>query len=356
MIDPETCNLKPSAPEIIADIQQHYETPHIKSELFKSMIEIDTPILDSALQVGKSLRQPLSQVLATARKFDTKVMMCGTHPFAHYSERQLSGGSRYYTMADRNQLITRRLQIFGLHVHLGMRDGDHAIAMNNAFCHYLPLILAISANSPFWEGDDTGLASSRITLFEAMPTGGHPYALNSWDEFETLIQKLTLSKSITSLKDLWWDIRPNPDYGTVEVRIADCPTTIVETEALVALIHTLAVFIDKDLRNGKKFAFPPEWILRENKWRASRHGVSADLIVDSDGKTAPLKEVWINLHQALISTIASLGYEEKFLFLNRMIGMGPGYIRQRKIFENGRLEDVVKRLIQETEDDQPVWS
>lgn len=356
MIDPETYNLKPIAPEILADIQRHHETPRIKSELFKSMIEIDTPILQSASQVGTSLRQPLSQVIATARKFDTKVMMCGTHPFAHYSERQLSGGSRYYKMVDRNQLITRRLQIFGLHVHLGMRDGDHAIAMNNALCHYLPLILAISANSPFWEGDDTGLASSRITLFEAMPTGGHPYSLSSWSEFEELIQKLTVSRSITSLKDLWWDIRPSPDYGTLEVRIADCPTTIVETEALVALIHTLAQFIDKDLRNGKKFAFPPEWILRENKWRASRHGISADLIVDSEGKCAPTKEIWINLHQALAPTIANLGYENQFLFLNRMIGMGPGYIRQRKAFEKGSLEDVICHIIQETENDSPLWS
>ncbi len=356
MIDPETCNLKPIAPEIIADIQQQCETPHIKSELFKSMIEIDTPILDSAKQVGIELRKPLSQVLATARKFDTKVMMSGTHPFAHYSERQLSGGSRYFKMVDRNQLITRRLQIFGLHVHLGMRDGEHAIVMNNALCHYLPLILAISANSPFWEGTDTGLASSRITLFEAMPTGGHPYSLSSWEEFETLVKKLIFSRSITSLKDLWWDIRPSPDYGTLEVRIADCPTTIQETEAIVALIHALAQYIDKDLRNGKKFSFPPEWILRENKWRASRHGVSADLIIDSEGTSAPLKEVWINLHQALQPTIKSLDYGSQFMFLNRMIGMGPGYIRQRKAFNNARLEDVVRHLIFETEADRPNWN
>ncbi len=356
MIDPDTLNLKPIAPEIIADIQQHFETPHIKSELFKSMIEIDTPILDSAAQVGKSLRQPLSKILATARKFNTKIMMSGTHPFAHYSERQLSGGSRYYKMVDRNQLITRRLQIFGLHVHLGMRDGEHAIIMNNALCHYLPLILAISANSPFWEGDDTGLASSRITLFEAMPTGGHPYSLNSWSEFEDIVEKLVISRSITSLKDLWWDIRPNPDYGTLEVRIADCPTTIVETEALVALIHALAQFIDKDLKNGKKFAFPPEWILRENKWRASRHGISADLIIDSTGKCAPLKEVWINLQETLTPTITSLGYQEQFIFLNRMIGMGPGYVRQRKAFAEGNLENVIQHLIRETESDQPIWN
>ena len=127
-----------------------------------------------------------------------------------------------------------------------------------SLCHSLPLLLAISANSSFWEGDDTGLASSRITLFEAMPTGGHPYSLTSWSEFEYIAEKLVISRSITSLKDFRSDISPNPDYGTLEVRIADCPTTIVETEALVALIHALAQFIDKDLKNGKKFAFPPE--------------------------------------------------------------------------------------------------
>lgn len=355
MIDPVTMNLKPTAAQILQDIETTNPNPHIKSELFRSMLEIDTPIVTSAHEAGISLRQSLQQVIDVARKNDSHVVMSGTHPFAHYSERQVSDNGRYYKLLDRNQWIARRLQIFGLHVHLGMRDGEHAMAMNNAFCHYLPVILAISANSPYWESDDTGLASSRITLFEAMPTGGHPYTLGSWKEFEMLVDRLIFSKSITSLKDLWWDLRPNPSYGTLEVRIADCPTTIRETESLVALIHALAKFIDKELIKGKKFASPPEWILRENKWRASRYGVCGELIIDSIGTSVPFHEFWRHLKEMLAPTIQEMGYQYFFSYLDRMVEDGPGYMRQRQAFQNGGFEGIVKNLIHETLHDAPTW-
>jgi carboxylate-amine ligase len=354
LIDPVTGDLKPVGPEILKELNGVKDAEYIKSELFQSMLEIDTPICKDAFEIGHSLRKSLKILRESASHYSAKVMMSGTHPFANYTERLLTPNSRYYTLVDRNKWITRRLQIFGLHVHIGMKSGEHAIAMNNALCHYLPMILALSASSPYWQSQDTGLASSRITIFEAIPTGGHPYLLNNWAQFEALIDKLIHSNSITSVKDLWWDIRPNVEYGTIEVRIADCPPTIKEVEALVALIHSIAVFIDSELTSGRKFSPPPEWILRENKWRASRHGVQCDLIKNMDGDSVPFGDLWNETFGTIQTTSNLFGYTPCFEFLNTLATKGPSYIRQRAHYKNS-FDTIIRHLLQENETDQPDW-
>lgn len=354
LINPITGNLKPSGLAILEELKQIPKSNHIKSEIFQSMLELDTPICTNAFEAGESLRQSLKLAKTVALKHGAQIIMSGTHPFAHYADRLLTPAGRYFNLVDRNQWITRRLQIFGLHVHLGMKDGDHAIAMNNALCHYLPLILALSASSPFWQSDDTGLASSRITFFEAVPTGGHPCLVANWNEFEILIAKLMHSKSITSLKDLWWDIRPNTEYGTIEIRIADCPPTVKEIEALVALIHTLALFINQELESGRRFLPPPEWILRENKWRVSRHGVSADLIQNLNGDSIPFIEMWQLLKESTHTVWTAQNYKSHFDFIDQVIELGPSYVRQRKFKDQG-LDGVVRHLLRESLADYPEW-
>ncbi len=354
LIDPISCDLKSVAPSLLEKLSGVSGAQHIKSEIFQSMLEIDTPISKDAHEAGRSLRASLRLVRGAAAAEDADVLMAGTHPFAHYADRLLTPQGRYFKLVDRNQWITRRLQIFGLHVHLGMKNGDHALAMNNALCHYLPVVLALSASSPYWHREDTGLASSRITFFEAIPTGGHPYLLNSWREFEELIERLVRSQSISSIKDLWWDIRPNLEYGTIEVRIADCPPTIREVEAIVALLHSLAKFIDLELAAGKSFGAPPEWILRENKWRASRHGVQCQLIADASGVSMPFAEVWRGLTESLQPLVNEFDYRGQFDFLSELILKGPSYSRQRGSF-TGDFESVVRHLIRENESDAPEW-
>ncbi|MGE0174937.1 MAG: YbdK family carboxylate-amine ligase [Oligoflexales bacterium] len=354
LIDPLTGDLKPVAPNILETLKAETDAKHIKSELFQSMLELDTPICKNAFEVGESLRKSLATARRAAGVHNALLMMSGTHPFANYAERLLTPSSRYHSLLDRNQWIARRLQIFGLHVHIGMRNGDHAIAMNNALCHYLPVVLALSASSPFWHGEETGLASCRITFFEAIPTGGHPYLLKNWEEFEMLVGRLVASKSIHSIKDLWWDIRPNIDYGTLEVRIADCPPTIAEVEAIVAFIHALALFIDGELAAGRKFLPPPEWILRENKWRASRHGVQCDLIVDNDGTSIPFLQVLGMMRDSSEKVLRILGYEGFWSFLEAIALKGPSYVRQRSQSSNG-FDAIVRHLVRENDADQPEW-
>lgn len=354
LIDRITGDLKPIGIELLKRAADRGSTNRLKAELFQSMLEIDTPICKNAKEVGSSLRNSLSHARELAFEFEAEIMMAGTHPFAHYSERLLTPSGRYFSLVDRNKWIARRLQIFGLHIHLGMKNGEHAIKMNNALCHYLPIILAFSASSPFWQRDDTGLASSRITLFEAVPTGGHPFLVKSWDDFKLLIEKLIFSKSITSLKDLWWDIRPNLEYGTIEVRIADCPPTVKEIESIVALIHSLALHIDIELLAGREFEPPPEWVLRENKWRASRHGVDCHLIADAKGTSIPFFEIWNITCKTILPYITSYQYEQQFAFADEVIVKGPSYVRQRNHFKRG-FDSLIHKQVLETKRDSPIW-
>lgn len=356
IIDRITKDLKPLGPKILEALQGTDIESRVKAEIFQSMLEIDTPICHDANQAYASLKQTWIHLQKIASKLEVDLMMSGTHPFALYSERLLTPSGRYFGLLDRNQWIAKRLQIFGLHVHIGMKNGDHAIKMTNALSHYLPLILAVSSSSPYWQGTDTGLSSSRITVFEALPTGGHPCQFSCWQDFEDLVHKLFITKSITSLKDLWWDIRPNTEFGTVEIRIADCSPTIKEVSAIVALCHSLAELIDSELSQGKNFSPPPEWILRENKWRASRHGIKADIVMNTEGTCLSLQELWKNLRTDLQTICEKYQYQNHFEMIDQIFMYGTSSDRQRKSFEKSDdLKNVVDDLIKEGSLDQPSW-
>lgn len=356
IISPDSKNLTPAGPQILEQLKGSKVESRVKAELFQSMLEIDTPICQDANEVYSSLKQSWDELQKIAKLQQVELMMSGTHPFAHYTERLLTPAGRYFKLLDRNQWIARRLQIFGLHVHIGMKNGEHAIKMSNALAHYLPLILGISSSSPYWQGEDTGLASSRITFFEALPTGGHPYLLSSWKDFEELIHKLTITKSITALKDLWWDIRPNIEFGTIEIRIADCSPTLTEVTSIVAVCHSLAELIDQELETGKVFAPPPEWILRENKWRASRHGINAEIILNSEGDIISLKELWKNLKSNCQKISEKFSYQKYFDTIDCIFQKGTSSDRQRKSFDrHHNLQAVVNDIINEGLSDQPNW-
>jgi carboxylate-amine ligase len=221
IVDAATLDLAPGAPIILEALRG--ADLHIKPELYQSMIEINTGICVDVPQVRDDLTRALAVLRATCEPLGFDLVSAGTHPFALYGESVMFPSERYRNLIDRNRWLTQRLLSFGLHVHVGMRDGEHAMAMMNAMLNYLPHLLALSASSPYWQGRDTGLASSRITLFEALPTAGHPCTMESWDAFEAVYRAMVRSRAITSIKDIWWDIRPHHDFGTVESRICVVP-------------------------------------------------------------------------------------------------------------------------------------
>ena len=350
IVDRNTHELTPKAPSIL---QQWSGPPTVQPEIFQSMIELSTGICRDADHAEEDLRATATKLIPIAKSLDVRFIASGTHPTARYQDRKVFQSDRYNGLIARNQWIARRLQIFGLHVHIGMPDPETAISVQNELLHDLALLLAVSTSSPFWEGDNTGLASSRITVFEALPTGGTPTLVHDWNEFCELVGILQHAQAIESLKDLWWDIRPSPRYGTVEIRICDGLATIRETAMIVALAQGLAKRAGARVSAGQGRSFPPAWRIRENKWRASRHGMEAEMVIANDGSHAPARSYLKQMLEELVSDGHLDGNSRHVIALRGIANGAPTSTeRQRAVHAaTGSLDAVCKSLADEFEDD-----
>ncbi|HEU5047321.1 MAG TPA: YbdK family carboxylate-amine ligase [Rickettsiales bacterium] len=354
LIDPQTCNLAQRAEELLK-ASSHLK--NVKPELHLSTVEINTDICANVQDVERDLRATMDGLDIITDQLGIELAATAVHPIAKYSDSIIFPNERYLDLIDRNQWLTRRLNIFGVHVHIGMRSGDESIYFNNFFINFLPHLLALSASSPFWQGADTGLSSCRATAYEALPTAGQPYPVRNWKDFENLYETLKKCGSIKQLKDLWWDLRPSPGYGTLELRISDGCSTLYETLAIVAFIHSLAHWF-ADHGSWYEFGhYPPVWILRENKWRAMRHGLDAELVMNIDGKTRPMREDIREWVEKLKPYAKKLGYQEYLADLLMLVERGPSADRQRAVFkQTGKLEDVVKLNVREYRNRKPEWA
>jgi carboxylate-amine ligase len=351
VVDPATLDLTPAAPRLFARLGGE---PHVKPELFQSMVEVCTGVCANAIEARRDLSSAVERLKEACAGEGVALAANGSHPFARHRERLVDPAERYARLIDRNAWIARRLMVFGLHVHLGMPSGDRAAQVINGLLWHLPHLLGLSASSPFWQGSDTGLASSRITIFEALPTAGHPCTFTSWGEFESLFDAMKSSRAVDSVKDIWWDVRPNPDFGTVEVRICDGLPTLTETLAVVALTHALAAKLMQTVDERGKIAPPPYWVLRENKWRASRWGLEADLVLDETGRSAPLRGELERLCRELEPIAQEQGGGSEFAGLAALMAR-PSYVRQRATFaREGSVEAVARSLQEEFAADRPL--
>ncbi len=349
IVDRKTHELSSKAPQILS---RWSGPPTVQPEIFQSMLELSTGICATPDAAEEDLRLTAARLMPIARELGVRFIATGTHPTARYQDRRLFPADRYHGLIARNQWIARRLLIFGLHVHIGMPDPETCIAVQNELLRDLGLLLAVSTSSPYWQGEVTGLASSRVTVFEAMPTGGSPAMVHDWTEFNELVETLQRANAITSLKDLWWDIRPSPRYGTLEIRVCDGLATIRETCAIVALSQALARRAGARVDAGKGRGFPPAWRVRENKWRASRHGMDADYIIGDDGSSMPVREYLA----ATLDELVQDGYLEKSAYeddLRRIAEGAPTSAdRQRGVYDRtASFEEVAKTLADEFEDD-----
>jgi carboxylate-amine ligase len=331
------------------------EHASIKPELFQSMIEVNTGVCRNVGEVRHDLQNAFGELRMAGEALGLEFASAGTHAFASYEGRVVYPSERFRYVLERNRHLARRLSIYGLHVHMGMPDGDTAIAMMNAVLPKAPYFLALSGSSPFWKGEDTGLVSCRTTVFESMPTAGTPPTFRSWADFEAHAEVLTTSRSIESLKDLWWDVRPSPAYGTLEVRICDTLPTLSETVALVALMHTYVVRCEDMRRAGHRFEPPPTWLLRENKWRATRWGVDAELVVDERGTVRKLRAELERMLLECEPYAERLGCVAELRRVAAMADGGCSYRRQRDVYRNTRsCAAVMQSLAHELVSDEPV--
>jgi glutamate---cysteine ligase / carboxylate-amine ligase len=328
------------------------EHPKAKHELLQSCVEVITGICQTVAEAKADLAETVDEVAAAAKERNAGVMCTGTHPTTDWATQEITDNARYLSLIERNQWMARQLQIFGVHVHCGIRAPQKAIPIVNALLAYLPHFLALSASSPYWIGSDTGLASYRSKVFEALPTAGLPYQLSGWDAFEEYMDALVSSHAIETIREVWWDIRPHPGFGTVELRICDGLPTLDEVGCVAALSQCLVERFDQQLDNGYTLPEPLPWLVRENKWRAARYGLDAEIVIDNTGNVRPVVEAINDLVEDLLPVARRLDCAAELETIPRLMQRGASYQRQRKVAadNNGDLVPVVDSLLAEMRD------
>ena len=353
LVDRETRQLTSGANEILqalsrADGLEGEEHPTAKHELLQSTIEVITGVSTTVTEALADLSGTIARVSALAEGRGLGLMCSGTHPVTDWQTQVISDNPRYAKLVEDMQWLARRMQIFGVHVHVGVRSPDKAIAMVNALSAYIPHFLALSASSPYWVGQDTGLASCRSKVFECLPTAGLPHQLDDWTQFERYMETLIKTQTISSIKEVWWDIRPHPTYGTVELRICDGLPTIAEVGMVAALSQCLVDTFDREIDKGYTLPVPRRWVVQENKWRAARYGLDASIIVAQDD-VQPVREALRELVQDLRPAAERLGCAEQLDLVEQVLQGGASYQRQRAVAAatGGDLTAVVDSLLAE---------
>lgn len=346
ILDPESLDLTPKA-ELLLEKYQSLGFERVKTEIHQSMLEVDSEISEDVKQCRKFLSSRIRQLNLTANDLGLQLAVLGTHPFQRWKERIISNQERYQNVFQKYQWLARRVNVYGLHVHIGIESGEQALKISNALVRFLPHLLALSANSPFWQGIDTGMQSSRINIMESFPLSGIPHHFNHWCDFEHYCETLESAGAISSIKDLYWFIRPNLGFGTIEFRICDALSDLNETMALVALIQSLVVFAGKNIETQPqewRWSKEQQWIAPENLWNAARDGLEG--IISTESGKQRISESVLQLVELLSPTARSLNCFEELHYINQVVHYGNGAQRQRNIFqETHSLREVVSASI-----------
>ncbi len=333
LLDPKTGQLTPRAEEVLAACP---DPTFYKQELFQNIIEINTDVCNTVAEVREDLGGKLAWLQKAGKDMGLEFMCAGTHPTALWSQCSISNDPRYHHLIDAMALPARQLLICGLHVHVGVPSGEHAIRLVQSLSTFIPHLLSLSASSPYWLGEDSGLASSRIKIFEGLPTAGLPPKLENWNQFTTLMRTLMSAQAIKSIREIWWDVRPHPGFGTVEVRICDGINTLQELSAVTALIQCLSAWICQRYDEGETLPELRHWTLRENKWRAARHGDEAHVVRNEKGDTLPVREHILQWVKELEPIAKDLDCADELQEVPRILERRPAFWRQRQLMARER--------------------
>ncbi|MBI3590703.1 MAG: glutamate--cysteine ligase [Candidatus Melainabacteria bacterium] len=348
LIDPNTKELTTGTTKLLKSLNGY---PHVKHELFESVIEINSVPCLTIDELKNDLIKHVRVLYEHASKLGIKLTMAGTHPTTNWALQKISPLKRYQDIVDKIQMPVKRMLIFGLHVHIGVGSGDEAIVINNALMDYLPHLLALSASSPFWVKRDSGMESYRVKILETLPTTGLPFKLHSYEEFNDLVSVLKKAGTIESIRELWWDVRPHPDFGTIEVRVCDAMPLLDDVISIAAFIQALIADLAKKYRCRDEIGHLPSFLIRENKWRAARYGIDGVLIMDSLGKTVSVKDAIEKLIFELEPTAKELKADKELRNLKEIFKRGTSSKRQRKVLKetNKNWNMLVDSLIDEFE-------
>jgi len=334
------------SPAVDAVLAAGEGTDLITSELSRSCVEMLSPVFDTVADLARELPGLRRKMRGLAREGGAELAAAGTHPFSEPTEQPLVDGDHNRRVEEEMGWVARTQAIYGLHVHVAVPDGDAAIRAVNALARRVPLLVALSANSPFWRGSDTRLASTRVKVFGMFPRSGLPPAFRIWEDFERHVETLVASGSVPDYSWCWWDARPHPKFGTVELRAPDVQTDASRTAALAALVQCLVANAGT---NDDDPAPENPLFNDENKWRAVRHGMDARFYDFARGLTVPAREIARALVEELRPLSQSLGCEAELEGVLEMADRGSGAELQRAAFEkSGSLGGVVDHLVAAT--------
>lgn len=343
-LDKATWDLAPLAPVLLENAPELLR-PRLSPEFIQSILEIQTGVCSSVADVENDLMQTISMAEELAEDNNCMLFAASLHPFASHRDQLLTTNERYERLIQELQLVGRRFISQGLHVHIGMPDGDTAIRVCNGVQAYLPLLLSLSTSSPFSQGEDTGFMSYRTKLFEALPLAGNYAHIPNWHGFTENIRHLQEIKVIESISDLWWDARPNPQFGTLEIRICDLPLRFFDLLGITSIIQALAATLAEEKQDYP--ALNP-YVVQANKWQAARHGLNGKF-VDPLNKLvqqrSSIAEAVIKLMEYIEPMTVYLGSTKYTRLVKRIQsdGTGADFLRQR-YKEYGNLKEVIQSL------------
>ena len=349
-VDPESRDLRSHIKAEIVRKGKILLAERVKPEMHQSVIEIGTGVCGNIQEAKAEIRDIRSQMVGLARANGLRLSAGGTHPFAHWASQDIYPDERYHTIVEDMKMVARANLIFGLHVRIGVEDVETAILLMNGARYFLPHILALSTNSPFWLGMETGLRSYRCKVFDKFPRTNIPDLYTSWSEFEDYVDLLIRTGCIDNAKKIWWDIRPHPHFPTLEFRICDMPMRLEESIAIAALCQAVLAKLYQLHKQNLTFRHYSRALIMENKWRAARYGLDGKLIDFGKQEEVPARRLIAEILEFVSDVVEELGSREEISYIERILEEGTGADRQLKVFhETGDLKRVVDYMITETE-------
>ena len=344
IVDAITGELVPKIEEIMSRLPEDLKEV-VSYELFQSVLETKTPPCATVTEVEGYLREFRSRVGSWTAACGAALASAGTHPFSRYTDQKITDQERYNQVIKTLRWVAQREVIFGQHVHVGVPGEEEVIEAHNRLSEQAPLLLALSSNSPYWQGIDTGFESTRVKIFESFPRAGLPPAFPDYAAFENYVDLMVRSGSMNDYTYCWWDVRPHSRFGTIELRILDSQTNLESAVALTALTQCL---VAKALSESARGPYDRE-LTSENKWRASRYGLNAAFYDIQKGSSIPAREMTRALVDELRPVSQDLGCENELLDVLEIVVEGTGSQHQRRVYEkSGDFLDVVAFLIENT--------
>jgi len=348
IVDPQTRELKSHIQQILEEGKMIL-AENVKAEMHQSVVEMGTDICRDINDAREQVTKLRTNLAKLAMKNGLRIAASGTHPFSHWQDQKITEHPRYKEIVDDMQQVARANLIFGLHVHIGVEDREVAIHIMNAARYFLPHIFALSTNSPFWLGRNTGFRSYRSKVFDRFPRTGIPDYFNGVSEYDKYVDLLIKTKCIDNAKKIWWDIRVHPNFKTLEFRVCDVPMRVDETIALTAVMQAIVAKLHKLIKQNLGFRLYRRALIAENKWRAARYGINSKLIDFGKKEEVEFKILAGELLEFIDDVVDELGSRNEVNYIKKILEMGTGADRQLEVWNQTQdTKKVVDYIIEET--------